>query len=306
MVPPSQLQRPKKASEEELQRCRQNPPLANELYFGVVVCLECGALVKRLVRSPKCHARHAHPGVDYPAKWPTAPLYGKGVHESDLKQHYDWVRDNRDDVNSSRRNAYGRKLEKAEEDPASPEAAFINGERKRTAELWNEQYWGAATPEHVKQLEADAKADPTGPAAKKLEAAEAFRAAEKIRRQQRAPHDNEQAKELLEALKSAAEAVKRLEAMGEPVPPDLQADVDRLEARRKKDREEQRRVRLSAALDNEPQGTRKIVHYLWDHPEAGNEETFRATGTNLSRRQMTRLRDRYGVPGLKGRPREKS
>jgi len=259
-----------KASNEELRCCRQNPLLADQLYPGLVVCLECGVLAKRLVRSPKCHARRAHPEVDYPAKWPTAPLFGKGVHKADLEQHHDYVRDNRDAVNTGRRRTYDNKLKKAEEDPTSPEAQWHKKELKRLHDRGQQVYWGGG--------------DETVPGS---------RASEKVRKHARAGRCNERAKELLEERKAAAQA--------NPTGP----EATLLEAERKRDADKQTAIRLHAALDDAPDGTREIVHYLWDHPEATNEETRRATGTNLGDRQMTRLREKYKVPGPKGRPPQK-
>lgn len=57
-----------------LEQYRQNPATAEQ--DGLVVCLECGVLVRRLTRTPRHHARRIH-GLDaatYLAKWPGAPL----------------------------------------------------------------------------------------------------------------------------------------------------------------------------------------------------------------------------------------
>jgi hypothetical protein len=57
-----------------LEQMRQNP--ATAVQDGLVVCLECGLLVRRLTRSPKCHARYTHnlDATAYLAKWPGASL----------------------------------------------------------------------------------------------------------------------------------------------------------------------------------------------------------------------------------------
>jgi len=219
-----------------LERCRQNPPLADKLYPGFVICLECGVLARRLVRSPKCHARRQHPEVDYPAKWPTAPLVGIGVAEADKIQHQAYIKNpsNRVVINAARRANYAGKLKAAEANPTSPEAAFINGERDRTARLNHERYWGAETDEGVRELEAAAKLDPTGTAAKKLADAAAFRESESTRRKARAPRDSQRNRERLEELAAAAEA--------HPDGP----EAEFLKAKRRKQADEQREIRRLA------------------------------------------------------------
>jgi hypothetical protein len=59
------------------------------------------------------------------------------------------------------------------------------------------------------------------------------------------------------------------------------------------------RLRMRAALSSESETTRKIVLYLWDHPDATNPEVRNATGTKMSDRQTSRVRDKYGVSGRK-------
>ena len=62
-----------------LEQMRQNP--ATAVQDGLVVCLECGLLVRRLTRSPKCHARNVHnlDAAAYLAKWPGAPLQSESA-----------------------------------------------------------------------------------------------------------------------------------------------------------------------------------------------------------------------------------
>lgn len=57
-----------------LDRYRQNPATAAQ--GDLVICLECGLMVRRLTRSPNCHARRVHKldAAAYLAKWPGAPL----------------------------------------------------------------------------------------------------------------------------------------------------------------------------------------------------------------------------------------
>jgi hypothetical protein len=223
--------KPHKATPAQLELCRRDPTQADKIIHGLVVCLKCGEMVARLTRSPKCHARRAHPELDYEAKWPTAPVYGIGVLEADRQKHQDFLKNNRVQVNVARRKLYGKKLDKAEVDPNSKEAAFIQSERKRTADLNYENYWGAATPEGVKQLEAAARANPEGPEAEKLRAAAAFREREKKRKKARIPRMIERARELLEERIAAAKA--------DPLGPEAVL----LKAQRKRDRIEAQTIR---------------------------------------------------------------
>jgi hypothetical protein len=251
-----------RATPEQLEMCRRDPTQADKIIRGLVVCLEeeCGEMVARLTRSPKCHARRAHPNVDYEAKWPTAPVYGIGVLEADLQKHYDYLKNNRPLVNVARRKLSGKKLAKAAADPDSKEAAFIKQEHERSSTTWATNYWGAATPEAVKELEAAAKANPDGPEAEKLRAAAEFRKQESKRRKDRAPRDKQSGRELLEARKAAAKA--------DPDGPEAKL----LRAQRKKDADEQKEIRRLAhrpkCWDDLEPGTQTLWLIMNEHPGA--------------------------------------
>jgi hypothetical protein len=66
-----------------LEQMRQNP--ATAVQDDKVVCLECGLLVRRLTRSPKCHARNVHKldAAAYLAKWPGAPLQSESANATE-------------------------------------------------------------------------------------------------------------------------------------------------------------------------------------------------------------------------------
>ena len=260
-------------------------------------------MVARLVRSPNCHARRKHPEVNYPVKYPGAPLVGVGVAEAEKEKHQAYINNghNRVLINATRRANYGKKLKKAQADPDSPEAAFINGERDRVTKINHEKYWGAATPEGVKELEAAAKLDPIGPAAKKLEAAAAFRKSERQRKKARGPREAQRARERLEELKAAAGLAKALKAAGKDVPKDVEAQAKKLRDQHKNDADEQREIRKKArilrAVKSKPIIWQKIVPQLLIHPEMGNAPIQRLAGTNVDKETMRRIRGFCGVRG---------
>ena len=66
-----------------LEQMRQNP--ATAVQDDKVACLECGLLVRRLTRSPKCHARNVHnlDAAAYLAKWPGAPLQSESANAAE-------------------------------------------------------------------------------------------------------------------------------------------------------------------------------------------------------------------------------
>src|SRR5664280_2488046 len=85
-----------------LEQYRQNPPSA--VQDDKVVCLECGLLVRRLTRSPKCHARNVHnlDAAAYLAKWPGAPLQSSETKQKELDKHYVHIKANRETNNEQR------------------------------------------------------------------------------------------------------------------------------------------------------------------------------------------------------------
>ena len=154
-----------------LEQYRQNPAAA--VQDGLVVCLECGVLVRRLTRSPRCHARRIH-GLDaatYLAKWPGAPLRSGEAKQEELDKHYVYIKANRQAINEQRRARAAKIREIAESDPASPEAARVKKAHDRAADSWREKYHG------------DGPGD---------EAAEAFRESESERRAERHEVNKEQ------------------------------------------------------------------------------------------------------------------
>lgn len=281
-----------RASESDLERCRRDPSLADKIDRGLVVCLECGVMVARLVRSPNCHARRAH-GLDraqYLAKWPGAPLIGVGVEKADKQAHQDYIKNesNRVVINAARRANYAKKLDAAEASPESPEAAFINKERDRVAKINYENYWGAPTPEGVAELEAAAKVDPNGPAAKKLEGAAAFRESERQRKKARNPRSAQRARELMEERIAAAEA--------NPDGPEAAL----LRAEREKKAKDQRELRRLAKV-----GKRFALHGTGGRPELAFEKTrdfeIGMMVENLIPRAAQALKAIEGLPSHAGR-----
>ena len=125
-----------------LEQYRQNPAAA--VQDGLVVCLECGVLVRRLTRSPRCHARRIH-GLDaatYLAKWPGAPLRSGEAKQEELDKHYVYIKANRQAINEQRRARAAKIREIAERDPASQEAAKLKEEHDRSADSWKKKYHG--------------------------------------------------------------------------------------------------------------------------------------------------------------------
>ena len=157
-----------------LEQMRQNP--ATAVQDDKVVCLECGLLVRRLTRSPKCHARNVHnlDAAAYLAKWPGAPLQSDEAKEEELEKHYARQKANRETRNEQRRAHAAKIREIAESDPASPEAARVKKAHDRAADSWREKYHG------------DGPGD---------EAAEAFRESESERRHERHETNKEQENE---------------------------------------------------------------------------------------------------------------
>lgn len=154
-----------------LEQMRQNP--ATAVQGDKVVCLECGLLVCRLTRSPKCHARYTHnlDATAYLAKWPGAPLLSDEAKQEELDKHYALIKANRPAINKQRRARYAKICEIAESNPTSPEAAKLKKEHDRSSASWADKYWG------------------DGPADKK---AEAFRKSESGRRHERHEDNQEQ------------------------------------------------------------------------------------------------------------------
>ena len=154
-----------------LEQYRQNP--ATAVQDDKVVCLECGLLVRRLTRSPKCHARNVHnlDAAAYLAKWPGAPLQSDEAKQDELEKHYARQKANRETNNEQRRAHAAKIREIAESDPASQEAAKLTKEHDRRADSWKQKYHG------------DGPGD---------EAAEAFRESESERRHERHEANKEQ------------------------------------------------------------------------------------------------------------------
>jgi hypothetical protein len=133
----------KRASESDLENCRRDPSLANQLRRDLVVCLECGDMVARLVPS-RCHAQYAH-GLNraaYLQKWPGAPLASIEAEEADRKARQAYKKGHRPEINAQRRVRFQEIKETAAVDLDSTEAQFLKKEHERSSTTWKRNYWG--------------------------------------------------------------------------------------------------------------------------------------------------------------------
>ncbi len=125
-----------------LEQYRRNPATAAQ--DGLVICLQCGLLVRRLTRSPNCHARRVHnlDATAYLTRWPGAPLQSDETHQDELDKHYAHLKATAPARNKQRRAHYAKIKEIAESDPASQEAARLKKEHDQKADYRKEKYWG--------------------------------------------------------------------------------------------------------------------------------------------------------------------